>query len=357
MATFDSQRFHHSRRYAPVKSAIPSSSIDLYSFPQRSDQFITSNESVQLQTNHFPFTMKYDIPLYQYDLAVEELSSESNEWRIIKGRTRSANILNTIIKNDCLNDTHVVWHDEKHCLYSIKKIQTPMIVTTQNSLQRFRIESLTKELSTKEIQQYIQGSATKYPFDVVRILETLLKRSLVNRVQVIGNTLFPVGVSGNTVDGGFVERTGFFQAINLSRNMIMLNVKTKCSKFYPEMMLMDFIVAQLRHNNIPGQGEMRRINSILSGCQITTAQSGWKQVYEFNQFDPRGRSANDIRLEDQRNLVQYYEGKNIKLQHVKYPCIEAYRVDGDESICHLPVELCRIKAWQIYDKQVEFTNL
>ncbi|CAF4647255.1 unnamed protein product, partial [Rotaria sp. Silwood2] len=214
---------------------------------------------------------------------------------------------------------------------------------------RLNKQSLANQWSTNDIQNYINGQANVYPYDAVRILETLLKKSLQDRIEVVNNTCYFFNETPKKLAGGFEERFGFIQALNLASDRLTLNVQTKLTTFYPDIPLLDFIHIQIGGKRIPNENECKKLNRILKNCLLITRQSNWKQAYEIDQFDKRRPT--EIKIESGETLVEYYKNaKNITLNQINYPCIQVYIPNEYNKPCHLPLEVCRIKSWQVYDK-------
>lgn len=334
-----------------VKSAIPSLPMNLNSLPSRPAQPASLGQQVNLYTNHFNCSFGNNLPLYQYDILIEGFGSRSGDWYEVKGRARCAQIMQSLIPAGRLDQNAIIWHDEQRCLYSTSVLQTPRFITSADGQQRLQIKALANQWSTNDINDYTQRRATAYPFDAVRILETLLKKSLQDRISVVHNTCYFTNERPKKLAGGFEERLGFTQALNLSSNSLTLNVQTKLTTFYPEMPLMEFIELQLNHNRVPNKSECKKLGSILKGCSVSTQQSNWTQTYEIDRFDER--KPGEINIETGLNLIEYYaSAKGIKLACTNYPCVQVYLPGEYTNACHLPLGVCRIKGWQVYDKPV-----
>lgn len=352
MASNYRQPFVRQERIA-VSSAIPSASLTLASLPRRPAGTVTSHPLERLETNHFVCGFTNDLPLYQYDVVVEEIHSQSDKWFEVKGRSRCALIVQSLINNSGFNSTLTVWYDDQKCLYSTSCIPTPQTILSQDRRHRLNIKDLVHQWSTKDIYEYIHGRAERYPYDAMRILETLLKKSLQGRVEVVNNTCYFLSDPPQALPGGFIERFGFVQALNLAAGRITLNVQTKLTTFYPEMSLLDFIHRQADRKQILTEDDYKRLNRILKSCLLVTQQSNWKQAYEVDRFDHR--RPEQIFIESGENLIDYYKNtKNITLIHTNYPCIQVFIPNEYQRPCHLPLEVCRIKPWQVYDKPVSF---
>ncbi|CAF4698180.1 unnamed protein product, partial [Rotaria sp. Silwood2] len=83
----------------PVSSAIPSAKLVLSSLPGRPAPAQRSGQSESLLANHFTCEFEKKLPLYQYDVAIEELGSLSGEWYEVKGRARCALTMQSIVSN------------------------------------------------------------------------------------------------------------------------------------------------------------------------------------------------------------------------------------------------------------------
>jgi hypothetical protein len=350
MASNNRQHFVRQERI-PVSSAIPSVKLTLSSLPGRPVPSGSAGRAECLYTNHFTCKFAKNLPLYQYDVAIEEIGSQSGDWYELKGRARCALIMQSLISSGKFNPQVIVWYDEQKCLYSTSLLPSPNLIISDDGRNRLNIKSLANQWSTNDIDDYINNRAIEYPYDAVRILETLLKKSLQDRVQVVNNTCYFVSEKPKQMPGGFEERYGFMQALNLASGRLTLNVQTKLTTFYPELPLLDFIHIQIGGKRIPNENECKKLNRILKDCLVTTEQSKWKQAYEIDQFINQ-RPA-DIKIESGETLVQYYKNaKDITLKQTNYPCIQVYIPNEYKNPCHLPLEVCRIKAWQVYDKPV-----
>ena len=337
-----------------VKSAIQSTPLTLSSLPARPTASGSLGQASQLYTNHFACSFTEDLPLYQYDVIVEGLGSKSNEWFEIKGRKRCAAIMQLLVTEGAFGANEPVWYDEQRCLYSTSILNTPRTCMTSDGQQKMQILSLANQWSTKDIYDYIHHRASNFPFDAVRILETLLKKSLGNRIHVVNNTCYFTDERPTVLTGKFEERLGFSQALNLASSRITLNVQTKLTTFYPEMNLLDFIREQLGHDEVPSESEYKRLTGILRNCLVVTRQSNWKQAYEIDRFD--SRRPGEIFIESGKNLIEFYrDEKKIKLEKTNYPCLQVYLPNEYQKACHLPLEVCRIQAWQVFDKPVSYT--
>ncbi|CAF2754230.1 unnamed protein product [Rotaria sp. Silwood2] len=301
-----------------VSSAIPSATLDLFALPRRPAPTNSSRQRGEyLLTNHFSCVFANNLPLYQYDVAIEELGSCSGEWYESKGRSRCGRIMQLLICNGGFDPQVVVWYDEQKCLYTTSLLTSPQLIISKDGR--------------------------------MRILETLLKKSLQDQVEVVNNTCYFLNEPPKKLAGGFEERLGFTQALNLSSGRSTLNIQTKLTTFYPEIALLDFIHIQIGSKRIPNENEFKKLNRILKNCLVVTRQSNWKQAYEIDQFDQRRPT--EITIESGETLVEYYKNaKNITLNQTNYPCIQVYLPNEYNKPCHLPLEVCRIKGWQVYDK-------
>ncbi|CAF4869578.1 unnamed protein product, partial [Rotaria magnacalcarata] len=333
----------------PVLSAIPSAQLKLSSLPRRPAPAQPSGQNESLLTNHFPCEFKKNLPLYQYDVAIEEIGSRSGEWYEVKGRARCALIMQSIVSNGGFATNVIVWYDEQKCLYSTSQLSSPMLIHSPEGQSRLNIKSFANQWSTDDIQNYITGRATEYPYDAVRILETLLKKSLQDRIQVVNNNCYFLDEVAKPVGGGFYERFGFVQSLNLTSHRITLSIQTKLTTFYPEMSLLDFVHTHIGAKRVPNEYEWKKLNRTLKNCSIVTQQSNWKQVFEIDQFDKR--RPGEIKIESGETLIEYFKNKkNIQLTQTNYPCVQVYFPNEYDKPCHLPLEVCRIRAWQVYDK-------
>ncbi|CAF4841886.1 unnamed protein product, partial [Rotaria sp. Silwood1] len=211
----------------PVSSAIPSARLVLSSLPGRPAPAQRSSQNESLLTNHFTCEFEKNLPLYQYDVAIEELGSLSGEWYEVKGRARCALTMQSIVSNGGFASNVIVWYDEQKCLYSTSQLSSPILIHSRNGQSRLNIKSLANQWSTDDIQNYIAGEAEEYPYDAVRILETLLKKSLQGRIQVVNNNCYFLDEVAKPVGGGLYERLGFVQSLNLSSRRITLSIQTK----------------------------------------------------------------------------------------------------------------------------------
>ncbi|CAF1492555.1 unnamed protein product [Rotaria sp. Silwood1] len=333
----------------PVSSAIPSAKLVLSSLPGRPAPAQRSGQSESLLTNHFTCEFEKNLPLYQYDVAIEELDSLSGEWYEVKGRARCALTMQSIVSNGGFASNVIVWYDEQKCLYSTSQLSSPILIHNRNGQSRLNIKSLANQWSTDDIQNYIAGKAEEYPYDAVRILETLLKKSLQGRIQVVNNNCYFLDEVAKSVGGGLYERLGFVQSLNLSSRRITLSIQTKLTTFYPEMSLLDFVHIHIGRKRVPNEYECKKLSRILKNCLIVTQQSNWKRVFEIDQFDKRRPS--EITIESGETLIEYFKNeKNIQLTQTNYPCVQVYLPNEYDKPCHLPLEVCRIQPWQVYDK-------
>ncbi|CAF2535436.1 unnamed protein product [Rotaria sp. Silwood2] len=314
-----------------------------------SRNLIHSNKTEHLYTNHFICSFADDITLYQYNVVIEELGSKSDDWFEVKGRLRCSLIMQLFIHDHQFNKNEFVWYDEQKCLYSTSVLSTPQTKISENGLNRLQIKSLPHPCpwSTNNIKNYKNGQINTYPYDAIRILETLLKRSIQDRVKIVSNKCYFFDEPSDKLNNGFEKRHGFIQALNLSANYLTLNIQTKLTTFYSAISLLDFVHKQIGGERIPLNNEYKNLNRVLRNCLIVTKQSNWKEVYEFERFDHR--RPGEINTDSGDSLIEYYQKKGIILNQTNYPCIEVYRQKNSDKPCHLPLELCRIKEWQIYD--------
>ncbi|CAF4663933.1 unnamed protein product, partial [Rotaria sp. Silwood2] len=99
MASNHQQNFVRQERIL-VSSAIPSATLDLFALPRRPAPTNSSSQRSEcLLTNHFSCVFANNLPLYQYDVAIEEVGSCSGEWYESKGRSRCARIMQLLICN------------------------------------------------------------------------------------------------------------------------------------------------------------------------------------------------------------------------------------------------------------------
>jgi hypothetical protein len=221
-----------------------------------------------------------------------------------------------------------------------------------NDRHRLNIKSLANQWSTNDIHAYINGRTKVYPFDAVRILETLLKKSIQDQVEVINNKCYFKNQTAQKFDNGFEQREGFIQALHLSSERVTLNLQTKLTTFYSNISLLDFIHKQIGIHRIPSENDYKKFNELLRNCLIVTQQSNWKKAYEFDRFD--SRRPEEIRIETGETLIEYYrDKKQITLTELNYPCIQVYSLDSYNNPCYLPLELCRIKQNQVYNNPIK----
>ena len=308
-----------------------------------------------LYTNHFICSLSDNIPLYQYDISIAEIGLKDDNWHEVKGLARCASIMQLFISNNQFDPNVFVWHDGQKCLYSTSHV-TPQIRLSKDKRNQLNIKSLANQWSTNDIYQYINGQTDKYPYDAVRILETLLKKSIQNRIEVIKNKCYFINKRSQVLNNGLEKRQGFIQSLHLSSGLITLNIQTKLTIFYSNISLLEFIHKQIGSNRIPTKYEYRKLNQILENCLIVTQQSNWKTAYEFDQFDHR--RPGEITNQSDETLIEYYYDKyGITLTQLDYPCIQVYKQNNYSEPCHLPLELCQIKECQVCDKQVSFNGI
>jgi hypothetical protein len=322
------------------------------SFSPRPNPTGSLGEPECLYTNHFVCSFSDKIPLYQYDVSIEEISSNHDDWIEIKSRARCALIMQSFLTQHQLYPNVFVWYDEQKCLYSTSNLLTPQSKVSENGQNRLHIKSLTNQWSTNDIYEYINGQTKSYPYNAVRILETLLKRSIQDRVEIINNKCYFKNKKAEILDNGFEKRQGFTQSFHLSSNLLTLNIQTNLTTFYSNISLLEFIHIQLGSNRIPSYNDYKKLNDLLNNCLIVTKQSNWKQAFEFDQFDHR--RPGEIRIKTGETLIEYYHKKQITLIHTNYPCIQVYPTNGYIEPCHLPLELCQIKECQVYNNPVKF---
>jgi hypothetical protein len=324
----------------------------LSTIPARPPSADSFDHKEHLFTNHFTCSFSDNIPLYQYDVSIEEIGSNSNDWHEVKGRARCASIMQSFISNNQLDPNVFVWYDEQKCLYSTSHISIQSPRTIRDGRTQLNIKSLANQWSTNDIYKYINGQLDMYPYNAVRILETLLKKSILDRIEVINNKCYFKNETPQILDNGFEKRQGFIQSLHLSSDRVTLNIQTKLTTFYSDISLLEFIHKQIGSNRIPTTNECKKLNQILENCLIVTRRPNWTKTYEFDRFDHR--RPEEIYISTGESLIQYYAKKNIALSQTNYPCIQVYSLGKYDEPCHLPLELCRIKECQIYDKQVSF---
>ncbi|CAF3530449.1 unnamed protein product, partial [Rotaria sp. Silwood2] len=152
MASNNQSNFIRQERIA-VSSAIPSATLNLSSLPRRPTRTNPSGRRYEsLLTNHFSCEFANNLPLYQYDVAIEELGSRSGEWFEVKGRARCALIMQLLISNGGFDPQVVVWYDEQKCLYSTSLLTSPQFITSKDGRNRLNIKSSPNQWSTNDIQ-------------------------------------------------------------------------------------------------------------------------------------------------------------------------------------------------------------
>jgi hypothetical protein len=332
--------------YRPSGVTRERSDKSLMKFPPRPNPTGSLGEGECLYTNHFICSLTDNIPLYQYDVSIEEITS-TNCYEI-KSRTRCASIIQSFLIENQLDRNVFVWYDERKCLYSTSFLSTPQLRT--HDRHRLNIKSLTNQWSTNDIHAYINGQTTVYPNDAVRILEILLKKSIQDKIEVINNKCYFKSKKAQIFDNGFEKRHGFIQALHLSTGLLTLNIQTKLTTFYSNISLMEFIHKQIGSNRIPSSHDFKQLNHLLNNCLITTPRSNTNKTYEFDRFDIR--TPGEIFIESGESLIEYFRRKNIILTKTDYPCIQVYTIDDYNQQCHLPLELCQIKEGQVYNNPV-----
>ncbi|UJR32710.1 hypothetical protein I4U23_020169 [Adineta vaga] len=326
---------------------------DSFEIPARPPSTNSPGQTERLYTNHFTCILDNNISLYQYHVAIEQLDIKSNMWKECENRSQCASMMQSMISSHQLIPNIFVWYDERKCLYSTAYLESQIKLATNNR-HRLNIKSLVNQWKTNDINDYIYNRTKIYPNDAVRIIEILLKRSLQDRIKVVKNKCYFLNKSPIQLDNGFEQRYGFIQTLNLSSRKITLNIYTKLTTFYSNISLLDFIERQIGSNRIPTNHDYRRLNNLLKNCIIITQQSRWKTEYDFDRFD--SRCPNEISLEKGDLLTDYYRDKlKIKLTKLNYPCVQVYRRDYDHP-CHLPLEVCRIKEWTVYDETLRHTH-
>ena len=311
-------------------------------FPSRPNPTGSLGETECLYTNHFICSLADNITLYQYDVSIEEMTS-TNSYEV-KSRTRCASIIQSFLIENQLDSNVFVWYDERKCLYSTSYLSTPQLRT--HDRHRLNIKSLVNQWSTNDIHAYINGQTTVYPNDAVRILETLLKRSIQDQVDIINNKYYFKSKKAQILDNGLEKRHGFIQALHLSTGLLTLNIQTKLTTFYSAISLLEFIHKQIGSNRKPSPDDFKRLNYLLNNCSIITPRSNSRKTYEFDRFD--SRTPGEIFIESGESLIEYFQRKNINLTKPDYPCIQVYTIDDYNQQCHLPLELCQIKEGQVY---------
>ncbi|CAF1244396.1 unnamed protein product [Rotaria sordida] len=305
-----------------------------------------------LYTNHFICSLHDNILLYQYDIAVEESDGRSQNWIECENRWRCTQVLKSLTGNNQLEPNVFVWYDDEKTLFSTSEISTPMLIPGHNRRYRLNIKSLSNQQSTSDINDYINDRTNVFPYDTVRIIEALLKRSLQGRVRIVRNNIYFLDEEYNQNEDesnesyGFKRRYGFNQELNRSSAGLTLNIQTKCTVFYSNISLLEFIYKQIRSDRMPTDNDYRKLTRILKNCSIVTDEPHWETKYRFEKFDYR--RVYEIQLESGELLIDYYRNvKNLTLRQINYPCIQVHSQNNPTTIHYLPLEVCRIKDWQI----------
>jgi len=98
---------------------------------------------------------------------------------------------------------------------------------------------------------------------------------------------------------------------------------------------------------MPTDNDYKKLTRLLKNCLIVTDETR----YKFHSFDYR--RAYEIEFESGELLVDYYrDKKDITLTQTNYPCIQAYLQNDYTTIHYLPLEVCKIKEWQVCHEQV-----
>ena len=147
---------------------------------------------------------------------------------------------------------------------------------------RLSILKLTGQWPTSSIFDYLRSPDSDAPLDALRILDTLLKQTLlpVNHCQ---GSFFYRNQSESDVHlpDGFELRLGFSQSLCLTQAGLTLNLQTTLTKFFPHMEILDFISVYLK-KDVRKYGmtssDYEKVKGALNGCKITTRQSNYRQV-------------------------------------------------------------------------------
>ncbi|CAF1117135.1 unnamed protein product [Didymodactylos carnosus] len=354
--TSDRPNGKQQRRFIPVTSAIPDIPHGfVLSLPPRPEQSGIIKESEQMiYVNHFSCQLKQNLNLYQYDVCVEQANRkpQNDQWHEVKGREKCKTFFYLLLNEKCLPSTNV-WYDEGKCLYSTERFEPVIITTKQNVQLRFNIKAQSGMWNTQDIYDYINGRTSQYPFDAVRIIETLLKKSIHHLIHVEHNTCYFTNQKPSILDGGFEEYRGFVQMLNLAKERISLILQTKLTTFYPTVDMLEFIENYLGTITLR-PSDYKQLANVLDGVKVSTIQSNHTQIYWIKRF---GDVPGNIYLDDdltRPNVTQYYaEEKGIKLKYPQLKCLEVYFLNEYTNPKFLPLEVCRLTPWQIYDHEVD----
>ncbi|CAF4867890.1 unnamed protein product [Rotaria sp. Silwood1] len=165
-----------------------------------------SNSNSSVFTNHFTCSFADKITLYQYDVVIEEKHSKSGDWVEVKSRPKCSLIMQSFIHGDQLNPQQFVWYDEKKCLYSTTVLSIPLLRVSEDNHSRIQIKPLPNQWSTNDINEYVKKKKNAYPKDAMRILETLLKRSVQDRIRIHHNTCYFLDREPEDLRNGFERR-------------------------------------------------------------------------------------------------------------------------------------------------------
>lgn len=302
-----------------------------------------------LYTNHFTCVIGSDIPLYEYDISVEEINETTGEWRKIQNRFYCGKIVRTIIANHQLYPNVFVWLDENQCLYSTQPLY-PQCRCSDDGRNRLNIGLLSAQWSTADIHSYIRGHTTEYPRGAVRTIEALLKASLADRVRIVKSKFYFLNDVEELGDG-FIRRRGCWQALNLSSHSLTLNLETKATRMFCPISLLLFVRQQIGADRMPTANEYTSISRMLRNCVIVLPRSKGTDEYVFDRIDYR--RAYEISLENGETLVDYCRDElHVVLTAPNYPCAQVHARNKCDAPLYLPLEVCMIKPWQVCDEYV-----
>ncbi|KAH9660334.1 protein argonaute 5 [Citrus sinensis] len=346
---------------APAAATLPPSSSQAMRLPVRPG-FGTVGRKCVVRANHFMVQLaERDIHHYDVSITPEVTSKKINRHIIsqlinLNGLT---NLGQRIPAYDGMKSIYTAgplpFESKEFIIKLPDSDPRPSSSTRPRRERQFRVLiRLASKPDLYTLQQFLRRMHFEAPYNVIRVLDVILKAAPSEKHTVVGRSFFStdLGPMGQLGDGVEYWR-GYFQSLRPTQMGLSLNIDVSACSFYEPILVTEFVQYYCSDLSHPLSDEVRlKVKKALKGIKVVLRHLDCKISTKITGISSQPMSQlmftddNATRL----SVVQYFRQRyNIGLQFTSLPALLA----GSEARpIYLPMELSRIAAGQRYTKRL-----
>ncbi|KAH9660338.1 protein argonaute 5 [Citrus sinensis] len=335
---------------APAAATLPPSSSQAMRLPVRPG-FGTVGRKCVVRANHFMVQLaERDIHHYDVSITPEVTSKKINRHIIsqlinLNGLT---NLGQRIPAYDGMKSIYTAgplpFESKEFIIKLPDSDPRPSSSTRPRRERQFRVLiRLASKPDLYTLQQFLRRMHFEAPYNVIRVLDVILKAAPSEKHTVVGRSFFStdLGPMGQLGDGVEYWR-GYFQSLRPTQMGLSLNIDVSACSFYEPILVTEFVQYYCSDLSHPLSDEVRlKVKKALKGIKVVLRHLDCKISTKITGISSQPMSQlmftddNATRL----SVVQYFRQRyNIGLQFTSLPALLA----GSEARpIYLPMEMAR----------------